>query len=208
MFQKGENPFHPKKGSSTKVQPIMALQDIQRIRDMLRGNPRDYALFVVGINTNLRASDLLNLRIGQVWGLKAMQDFEIREQKTKKLRRLTMNEACVEALDRLLDSMGAEHWANPADELEKPIFKGKFSREPISVSYLNRMVKRWCARIGLKGNFGSHTLRKTWGYHQRVTFGVELPVLTECFNHATQKQTLTYLCIQPEEIKSVFENKL
>ena len=51
-------------------------------------------------------------------------------------------------------------------------------------------------------------LRKTWGYHQRVTFGVDLPRLMVCFNHSTQRQTLDYLCIQPEEIKDVYENEL
>jgi len=76
------------------------------------------------------------------------------------------------------------------------------------VSTVNNMVKAWCREINLKGNYGSHTLRKTWGYHQRVTFGVDLPILMKCFNHSTEKQTLEYLCIQPEEIKSVYENEI
>jgi hypothetical protein len=67
------------------------------------------------------------------------------------------------------------------------------------------MVKAWCKAIKLKGNYGSHTLRKTWGYHQRVTYQVDIPTLMVCFNHATQKQTLDYLCIQPEEITNVFK---
>ena len=73
---------------------------------------------------------------------------------------------------------------------------------------MNNLVKKWCRKINLKGNYGSHTLRKTWGYHQRVTFNVGIPVLMECFNHSTQKQTLDYLCVQPEEIKSVYANEL
>lgn len=36
----------------------------------------------------------------------------------------------------------------------------------------------------------------------------DLPTLMECFNHSTQKQTLAYLCVQPEEIKNVYENEL
>ncbi len=53
-----------------------------------------------------------------------------------------------------------------------------------------------------------HTLRKTWGYHQRVSFNVGIPELMVCFHHSTQRQTLDYLCIQPEEIKSVYLNVL
>jgi hypothetical protein len=62
--------------------------------------------------------------------------------------------------------------------------------------------------INLRGNYGSHTLRKTWGYHQRVTFGQALPVLCEVLGHSTQRQTLAYLCIQAEEIRSVYANEL
>jgi hypothetical protein len=28
------------------------------------------------------------------------------------------------------------------------------------------------------------------------------------FNHSTQKQTLDYLCVQPEEIKDIYLNEL
>jgi hypothetical protein len=76
------------------------------------------------------------------------------------------------------------------------------------VPSVHSLVKSWCRAINLKGNFGSHSLRKTWGYHQRVTFGVDIPRLMVCFNHSTQRQTLDYLCIQPEEIKGVYENEL
>ena len=69
---------------------------------------------------------------------------------------------------------------------------------------VNRLVKDWCRAINLRGNFGSHTLRKTWGYHQRVTVGTGIPELMVAFNHSSQRQTLDYLCIQPEEIKDAY----
>ena len=56
------------------------------------------------------------------------------------------------------------------------------------------------------GNFVSHTLRKTFGYHQRVTFGVGLPELMVAFNHSNQRQTLDYLCIQPDKVKNIYSN--
>jgi integrase len=70
------------------------------------------------------------------------------------------------------------------------------------------LVKKWCGSINLQGNYGSHTLRKTWGYIQRTHFGHSLPELMEVFGHATQRQTLTYLCIQPEEIKKIYSNEI
>ncbi|MDX2441674.1 MAG: hypothetical protein QNK40_14125 [Desulfobacterales bacterium] len=41
---------------------------------------------------------------------------------------------------------------------------------------MSRLVKGWCNVINLKGNYASHTLRKTWGYHQRVTFNVGITI--------------------------------
>jgi site-specific recombinase XerD len=81
-------------------------------------------------------------------------------------------------------------------------------RHVLTTPSVHKLVKGWCNEINLKGNYGSHTLRKTWGYHQRVTFGVDLPRLMACFNHSTQRQTLDYLCIQPEEIGDVYDNEL
>jgi hypothetical protein len=54
----------------------------------------------------------------------------------------------------------------------------------------------------LPENYGSHTLRKTFGYHQRVTAKTDIPQLMVMYNHSTQRQTLKYPGIQPEEIKN------
>jgi hypothetical protein len=81
------------------------------------------------------------------------------------------------------------------------------SEQPIAPS-TDRLGKRWCASINLRGNYGSHTLRKTWRYHQRVTVWGGLPELMVCFNHSSQRQTLEYLCVQDEEIRSIYQNEL
>jgi integrase len=154
----------------------------------------------VGINTNLRASDLFRLRVYQVRDLEPGDSIEINEKKTGKPRRLTLNRACVQALRNFLE----KEPYHPGEHL----FKSQKSEEALKVSSVHNLVKAWCKAAKLKGNYGSHTLRKTWGYHQRVTYKVDIPTLMVCFNHATQKQTLDYLCIQPEEITNVFNNEL
>ena len=190
---------HPKKGSSIKVEPIREMRDIRSIKKLLSDKPRDLALFTLGINTNLRAGDLLNLKAGQVRGLKDGDEIEIKEQKTGKPRRITINKSSNQALRDLLASKA---YHDDKDFL----FTGQRGR--LTVSYLNRLVKGWCRALNLKGNYGSHTLRKTWGYHQRVTFGVDIPRLMVCFNHSTQRQTLDYLCVQPQEIAEIYRNEI
>ncbi len=127
-----------------------------------------------------------------------MDSLEIIEKKTGKKRRVTLNKACIDAIQELLAS---RYYTD-----KEKLFIGK--KGPISPITINALVKSWCKAINLKGNYGSHTLRKTWGYHQRVTYNVGIPELMVCFNHSTQKQTLDYLCVQPEEIRSVYANEL
>jgi len=198
MTQRGGNANHPAVGSEIKVEPIRDAKDIKAIRKMLNGNPLYQAIFTVGINTNLRASDLVRITAGQVRRVRPLEDIELREQKTGKVRRISLNKASVEAIQALLST---GEWRD-----DEPLFKGQ--RGPLTVPSVHRLVKGWCRMIHLKGNYGSHTLRKTWGYHQRVSFGVGLPELMVCFNHATQRQTLTYLCVQPDEIRNIYANEL
>jgi len=197
-MRKGENFNHPEKGSQIKVEPIRKKKDIQSIKLMLSDSPRNQALFTIGINTNLRAGDLLGIKAGQVRDLKPGDSIQIKEKKTGKFRVVTLNKACIQAIQKLL----ASSLYNDND----PLFVGQ--RGPLTVPSVSRLVKSWCRAINLRGNYGSHSMRKTWGYHQRVTFGTDIPRLMVCFNHSNQRQTLDYLCIQADEIKDVYGNEL
>jgi integrase len=197
-MKKGQNYNRPKKGSQIKVEPIRKKRDIESIKKMLSDNPRNQALFTIGINTNLRASDLLSIKAGQVRELKPGDSIQVKEKKTGKFRTITLNKACTGAIHKLLQT-------RPYKDRE-PLFVGQ--RGSLTVPSVVRLVKSWCRAINLKGNYGSHTLRKTWGYHQRVSFGTDIPRLMICFYHSSQRQTLDYLCVQPEEIKDVYENEL
>lgn len=197
-MQKGQNYNHPKKGSHIRVEPLKEKKHVQTIKKLLAERPLDFALFTIGINTASRASDLLSIKVHQVKDLAPGDEIVLTEKKTKKERRITLNKPCISAIQELLRS---KEYAD-----EDYLFKGQ--RGVLTVPTVNQKVKSWCRAINLKGNFGSHTLRKTWGFHQRVTFGTDLPRLMVCFNHSTQKQTLDYLCIQPQEIRDVYENEL
>lgn len=197
-MKKGENSNHPQAGEEIKVEPIKSEKDIKAIKRLLSDNPRDLALFTLGVNTNLRASDLLRITAGQVRNLKPMDEIELKELKTGKRRRISLNKASVDAIQALLKSRDYSD--------DEPIFSGQ--RGPLTVPSVNRLVKQWCRAVNLRGNYGSHTLRKTWGYHQRVTFGRGVAELMVCFNHSSERQTLDYLCVQPEEIRSIYANEI
>nr|WP_319490983.1 tyrosine-type recombinase/integrase [uncultured Desulfobacter sp.] len=196
-----KNLNHPKKGSHISVEPIRRQKDIKLIKKILQDSPRNLCLFTLGINTNLRASDLLKIKVEQVRHLQPGEEISLKEKKTQKQRRINLNRACIEAIQNLLKSIKYE-------DDDFLFLSNRKDKNALTVSSLSTLVKKWCKDINLKGNYASHTLRKTWGYHQRVTFGVGIPELMVCFNHTSQKQTLDYLCVQPEEIKSVYQNEL
>ena len=164
------NPNHPKKGSSTKVEPIYDLAGIQLVKDMLADNPRNLCLFTLGINTAYRANELVSITVGQVAHLKAGDKLAIKQSKNQRYRATTLNENAITAIQNWL----AVH---PDPKTAAPLFR-------------------------------SATLRKTWGYHQRKTYGQSLALLTRAFGHSSEWQTLEYLCIQPEEIEDLYAGAL
>lgn len=196
-----KNPNHPKKGSTIKVEPIRNVQDIKRIKKRLSDAPRDLCLFTLGINTAYRASELLSIKVGDVDHLCAGDRFELKQQKTKKYRATTFNKTVVDAIESWLES-------HPGPRPRTPLFISRKSGSALMVSTFGNMVKEWCGDAGMKGNFGSHSLRKTWGYHQRVQNNAAVPLLMEAFGHKTQQQTLDYLGIQSKEIQELYALEL
>lgn len=195
------NPNHPKKGSSIKVEPIKDIKAIKRIKKILHDRPRDLCLFTLGINTAYRANELVSITVGQVDYLKAGDRLELKQSKNRKYRPTTLNENVIDAIENWLK-------VHPDTRPDAPLFPSVKTKEALTAGTLTSMVKGWCADVGLRGNYGSHTLRKTWGYHQRKTFGQPTALLTRAFGHASEWQTLQYLCIQPEEIEELYAGAL
>lgn len=189
------NPNHPKPGSKIRVDPIRNKNSIRVIKKMLEGNPLHFAIFVFGINTGLRASELLTIKQSQIQHICPGDEMVIWQPKTKKNRIITINRSAHGAVQKLISERGDRNF----------IFSGQKGDFPLKVPTLNRMVKKWCNIVNLPGNYGSHSLRKTWGYWQRVESKTSLPLLMEAFGHTTQKQTLQYIGIQDEEIQNVYK---
>lgn len=187
---------HPKAGSRIAVEPIRRLEDINAIKALLDGQPRDYLLFVMGINNGLRAGDLLRLRAGPFRNVRVGDKVPIREQKTGKPQEIVINKPIKKALVKYFAAL------EPDDE--DHLFKSrKGGNQPITVSNANLLVKKWCRAINLRGNFGSHTLRKTFGYILRRKYGVDWEILARRYNHSSPAVTRVYLGIQDDEVNNI-----
>ncbi len=196
------NPNHPKKGSVIKVDPIKDIKAIKRIKKLLDDKPRDLCLFSLGINTAYRANELLSITVDQVDYLRAGDVLELKQTKTNKYRPITLNNAAITTIDQWL-----KH--HPDKRQGTPLFLSGRGENALTVSSVSTMVKEWCENSGLRGNYGSHTLRKTWGFHQlrenrETKPHMVLPLLMDAYGHSNQQQTLDYLCIQSDEVANLF----
>jgi len=191
------------------VEPIRAKAKIDQIKANLRSDPRNYLLFVLGLNFALRISDLLSLRIENVLHNDgAMRDFvTIREGKTGKEKRIKINDSAKEALTAFFGAQitGQGSLITFANSHSDFLFKSKRSGDHIDRIQAYRLMRRWCDDVGITDKIGTHTLRKTWGYHARKK-GVDISMIMEKFNHQSPTMTKRYIGITNDEIESVEES--
>lgn len=179
------------KGNTCEVQPI---RDLNKLNDMkeflLSRNERDYLLFVLGINSGLRVSDLLKLTVEEV----KTGVVVIREQKTQKVKQFALSDTCKQAIDTYLKNTGITSGT---------LFPSrKDSKTPITARHVWRILKEaadWC---GITDNIGTHTMRKTFGFHA-FKKGVDIYYIMKCLNHSTPAITKRYIGIEQEELDDV-----
>jgi len=181
-----------------EVEPIKNTRDINKIKQYLYGkeNKRDYCIFVVGINVGLRAGDLLSLKINDVTdGTTIFDTVIIKEQKTGKIRNFALNKNAKEAIQLYINSL-ADYNFN--DYLFKSRKGGHLGVRP-----LHHIIKTLTTDLGIKGNFGTHTLRKTMAYHRYIN-NVPLETLQKLLNHSSSAITLRYIGITKEVITDCY----
>ena len=173
------------------VQPIKKLEDIQKIKKYLAKKPRDALLFSFGINTGLRISDILSLDVGDVKG----RDYiEIREKKTNKYKKFPLNRFLKEEIDLFVERLPSE----------QPLFyTQKHCRLDRAQAY--RILNKAAQAVGVKERIGTHTLRKTFGYHHYKKYN-DIVLLQKIFNHSSPSVTLRYIGIEQEDIDEVYRN--
>ncbi|WDN89763.1 hypothetical protein BuS5_02731 [Desulfosarcina sp. BuS5] len=195
-----KNPNHPAKGSRITVEPIRNLGHIKSIKKLIMDNPRNYLLFVLGINNGLRAGDLLKLKVRDVKNLRPGQSIAIRESKTGKNNILMINKTAYKALQIFLEGAGIDNG--------EYLFASRKTKKPLTIQSVNALVKKWTGEINLSGNYGAHTLRKTFGYIQRTEFGVGFEVLAKRFNHTSPAVTMRYLGLTSNEVNEFLMNEI
>ena len=169
------------------VEPIRNKKDIVAVEDYLkRKNYRNMMIWVFGINTGLRISDILGLDVGDV---KNKSYVKLKEKKTGKLKQFPLNKK----LKTLIKDFIKER---PDEE---PLFLSQ-KRFRLDRSQFYLKLNEACRAVGVKETcIGTHTMRKTFGYHHYKQFK-DVAILQEIFNHSSPQITLRYIGINQDEI--------
>lgn len=180
--------------------PIVQLAHVKEIKETLRKHPRNFALFTLGTNTAFRGGDILSINIGDVRNINVGDLLTIKEQKTGKRRSVTVNPAVFEAVSRLLETM-----ADLPDDT--PLFRGQGLLTRMTIETFGRLVKKWCKDAGIKGNFASHSLRKTWAFQNRKR-GADILVIQKALGHSSPAVTMAYMCVQSQEMSDLYMQEI
>ncbi|PLR69107.1 tyrosine-type recombinase/integrase [Bacillus sp. UMB0893] len=173
------------------VQPIRSLEKLRDMKWSLKRHcsERDYILFLLGINTGLRVSDLLALRVKDIKGKTRLI---IKEGKTKKSRTIQLNNVSDE-LASYIDTVDSD-WLFPSRKGDKPISKIQAYRQ------LNKAADM----VDIE-SVGTHTMRKTFGYWHYKQFK-DVAELQMILNHSHPSITLKYIGITDEQIENNLSN--
>ncbi|MDO5307318.1 MAG: tyrosine-type recombinase/integrase [bacterium] len=167
------------------VEPIKNISDLRKIEKLLAKNMRDLILFDLGINCGLIISDILSLDIKNV---KNKNNIELFEKKTGKYKKFPLNSKMITLL---------YDYVKNKDENE-PLFKTVYNNRMDRITAY-RILKQACSCLNINIKVGTHTLRKTFGYHFYKKFD-DIVLLQKIFNHSTPNTTLRYIGLEQEEI--------
>lgn len=187
------------------VEPIRDIKKIDKMKKLMRKENaiRELTLFELGIKTGLRISDILALKWIDVISDSTFKDaVSIIEKKTHKSK--------VFSLSKQLQAQLNELYSIEKPEIQDYIFRSHSN-------YVSSRKSAWCRqyawqfltdygyRSGIKGRIGTHTLRKTFGYHAYKN-GVDISLLMKLFNHSSQEITLRYIGITQDQLDDVYIN--
>lgn len=167
------------------IQPIREQDKILEIQEILKKqSARDWLLFTIGINSGLHLNDLLLLRVKDIRGKNKVT---IKEEKTGKEKAFIINYQLKEWIDEYVKYMDDHDFLFPSQRTGKPIKRIRVYR-----------ILNEAAKLAGLHDIGTHTLRKTFGYHYyQKTKNVS--VLRDLFNHSAPSVTLKYIGIHSEK---------
>lgn len=142
---------------STEVEPIVNIDDIEKIRSILSENPRDLLLFDLITQTGGTVDKLLQLRCENLLNCRTGDQIDLSSERDGNVKKVTINRRVLETFNRYAESKKI----SPEDYL----FASRKGLGPLTLPSASRLVKGWFKKVGLKNTGGILSLKKTWEVH-------------------------------------------
>lgn len=182
------------------VEPIRDLDKISSMKKILLArSERDYLLFVLGINSAYRISDLIRVRFHDVIDekQKVRSHLSMIEQKTGTENKVALSKGVQKAIVSYVQA----HYKGDSNEF---VFRSrKGVNQHIRREQAWQILSDAAKEIGLE-NIGTHSLRKTFGYHQ-IKRGTNITLLMKMFNHSSESVTLRYVGTTQDEMDAAVQ---
>lgn len=206
-------------GVSSEVYPFTSEAEIKTMIDVFNKRieeapdedkrwiaSRNKMLFLCGINLGIRASDLCGLKYSFFMNNDGTfkDSYSLQPKKTKKTGKyvkLYFNQTVKKAITSYIEEY-------PIQDMNEYLFKSR-KGGAITEKALWKIIVDATVEAGIEKNVGSHTLRKTFGYH--IWHNAEdkekaLVMLMSIFNHSSVATTKKYIGLMDEEIEDVFNS--
>lgn len=174
------------------VEPIRDKAKIKQMYNYLMSRDPKYGLlFKFGLNTGLRISDILPVKVTDVYNdnFEFKDYFVLKEKKTGKEKKIKLNNALRKEIETYVKRNRLTG--------DSYLFS---SRKGTHIGRVQayRVLKEGAEILGIE-NFGTHSLRKTWGYWTYKASKYNIGLIMDTFNHSSQNITLRYIGINQDE---------
>lgn len=168
---------------------------------------RDRALFLLGIRSGFRISELLSLTIGDVFQNGAVSDYisvARRNMKKKKAgRTVPLNTEAKAAICEMLEDRARDGLPDPKDALFK---SREGTSRPLGRVMAWKILHHAYRACGLAGKLGTHSMRKTFAENVHETLGRDIFKTQKAMGHASLNSTAAYLSVDEDEIYEAIRN--
>ncbi|WP_336824576.1 site-specific integrase [Sporosarcina sp. USHLN248] len=182
------------------VEPIRDLNKISSMKKILFAqSERNYLLFTIGINSPYRISDLIRIQFKHILDHKnsVRSHLILIEQKTGKENKVALSKGVKKAIE----AYASQYYEG---DPEAYLFRSrKGTNQAISRVQAWTIISDAAKELGIE-NIGTHSLRKTFGYHQ-IKRGTNITLLMKMFNHSSESVTLRYIGITQDDMDAAIQ---
>jgi len=189
------DPLTREVGTVNFVQPIRDREMIELVKDYFKAQSyRNYMMFVFGINTGLRIQDILKFQVKDAIG----DQIVMYEMKTGKRKIIEINPKLQREIKKYVTQLKMQ-----SNDYLFPSRQGGQGKKPIKRDMAYKIMRAAAKEFGLV-DIGTHTMRKTFGYHL-YDKTKDITLVRKMLNHSDDSSTMSYIGLDQDAMNKAMK---